>query len=101
MPSFWSTCIVYSEVPGAVFSRQGSAFVRSSAMIASEVPAKERGRFIRKPHDLVRGLAIEHEVQLCLRPTVVPVRERLQLVPAQAALRRCSAPHRDADAGRL
>src|ERR1043165_7611784 len=59
--------------------------------------AKERRRFIRDAADLVRGLAIELEIQLGLGPSVFPILKRLELAPTQAPFRKRSAPDGDAD----
>src|SRR5689334_14076862 len=66
-----------------------------------EKPPQECRRFIRDADDLVRCLAIELEVELGLRPTVVPVGKGFELAPAQAPLRAGGAPDGDADARRL
>src|SRR6478672_118058 len=49
--------------------------------------AKERGRFIRNADNLVRCLPIEFEIELGLRPAVVPVGKRLQFAASQAPFR--------------
>src|SRR5581483_5433220 len=68
---------------------------------ASKESAQEARGFVGDGDDLVGGLAIELEVQLGLGPPIVPIAERLQLKPSQAALRERLAPDRDAHARRL
>jgi hypothetical protein len=53
---------------------------------ASEELLEESGGFIRDAHDLVRGLAVEPEIELGLRSTVVPVVEALEFAAPQAAI---------------
>ena len=68
---------------------------------AREESPKVRRRLIRDADDLVRGLAIELEVELGLGPTVVPGGKRLQLTSPQAALGKREAPDGDTHARRL
>ena len=63
--------------------------------------AKECGRFVRDADDLVRCLTIEFEIELRLRPAVVPVAKRFQLATSQAPFRQRGASDGDADARRL
>ncbi len=63
--------------------------------------AEERRRFIRDADNLVRCLTIEFEIELRLRPAVVPVAKRFQLAMSQAPFRQRGPSDGDADARRL
>src|SRR5438105_15329324 len=63
--------------------------------------AEERGRFIGDASDLVRCLTIEFEIELGLRPAVVPVGKTFELAAPQAPLRQRGASDGDAHARRL
>src|SRR5205085_5097931 len=63
--------------------------------------AEERRRLIRDADDLVCRLTIEFEIELRLRPAVVPAGKTFELTPPQAALRDAGAPDDDAYARRL
>src|SRR5438270_6170915 len=68
---------------------------------ASKESAEERRRFIRDADDLICRLTVEFEIELGLRPAVVPVGKTFELAPAQAPLREPGAPDGDAHARRL
>ena len=77
------------------------ANLNSRHILASKESAKERRCFIRDAGDLVRCLTIKFEIELGLRPTVVPVGKKFELAPPQAPPRQRVASDRDADARRL
>src|SRR5438046_9971202 len=66
-----------------------------------EEPVEERRRFVRDADNLVRGLAIEFEIELGLGSTVVPVGKKSELAPPQAPLCERGASDGDAHARRL
>src|SRR6185295_7255916 len=73
----------------------------SASAIALEEAIEEARGGGRDADDLVGRLAVELEVELGLRPAVVPVREALQLASAQASRGERGALDDDRDARRL
>src|SRR3954452_2597862 len=69
--------------------------------LASTEAVEECRRVVGDARDLVRGLAVKLEIELCFGTAVAPFREGLQLVPPKAALRARRALDPDAHAGRL
>ena len=63
--------------------------------------AEERAPFIRKADNLICCLPIEREIELGLRPVVVPVSKRLQFAAPQAPFCQRGPSDVDADARRL
>src|SRR4029453_10108667 len=58
-------------------------------------------RFIRDADDLVRCLTIEFEIELGLRPAIVPIVKKFELAASQPPLRQRSASDNDAHTWRL
>ena len=72
-----------------------------STLAHSKESPEERRRAIRDADDFVRCLTIELEIELSLRPTVVPVGKAFELASPQAPLRERCASDGDAHARRL
>jgi hypothetical protein len=68
---------------------------------AQEETAQQWRSCFREAHDPVRCLAIELEIELALRPTVVPVAVLPEIAAPEAAFGRRRPLHDDADTARL
>src|SRR3954469_17619215 len=93
-------CAHLSEMPG---TRPGMTAELDATDVenALKESVDKRRDFIRDAADLVRGLAIEFEIELGLRPPGIPVGEPFQLATPQRPLRQRNAPDRDVHAWRL
>jgi hypothetical protein len=69
--------------------------------VHSKESAKERTRFTRNANNLVCCLPIEFEIELDLRPAVVPDFEGFQFAASEAPFRLRSASDGNTDAWRL
>jgi len=70
-------------------------------VVMLEEAIEKRRRFIRDADDFVRCLAIEFEIELGFRLSIIPIGKLFEFTPPQCPLRQSGAFDGDADAGRL
>jgi len=70
-------------------------------VVMLEEAIEKRRRFIRDADDFIRCLAIEFEIELGFRLSIIPIGKLFEFTPPQCPLRQSGAFDGDADAGRL